>query len=135
MPPRLFTATLATFVLLPAVVRADPAADEFFEKNVRPILAEKCVGCHGPEKAKNGLRLDTREGLLKGGDHGDAVVPGKPKESRLIGAVRYADPNLTMPPKGKLSDREIAALEKWVELGVPWPAKTTLTDPHVIDKA
>src|SRR5262249_12262570 len=132
---RRFLPALGLVALLPAVARADAAGDEFFEKNVRPVLAEKCVGCHGPEKAKGGLRLDTREWVLKGGDHGDVVVPGKPKESRLVKAVRYADADLQMPPKGKLPDREVAALEKWVELGVPWPAKAAISDPSAIEKA
>src|SRR5208282_5623324 len=64
--------------------KADPAAVEFFERNVRPILATRCQGCHGPAKQKGGLRLDARAAVLAGGSTGPAVVPGKPKESLLV---------------------------------------------------
>src|SRR4051794_27013799 len=66
----------------------DPAAIDFFEKSVRPLIVERCQSCHGPGKAKAGLRLTDRESLLKGGDSGPAVVPNAPEESRLIRAVR-----------------------------------------------
>ncbi|MCI0700477.1 MAG: PSD1 and planctomycete cytochrome C domain-containing protein [Planctomycetia bacterium] len=112
---------------------ADPAVD-FFEKNVRPVLVEKCLSCHA-DKEKGGLRLDTRAGVLKGGERGAVVVPGKPKESRLLTAIRHTDEDLKMPPSGKLPAREIAALEKWIELGVPWPEKVTLAAPDAIAKA
>jgi mono/diheme cytochrome c family protein len=98
---------------------SDPAAAEFFEKEVRPILAERCQGCHGASKHKNGLRLDSRAAALAGGITGPAVVPGKPEESLLIDAINYGD--LQMPPKAKLTAPEIAALTKWVALGAPWP--------------
>jgi len=129
MPVALSIIALVAFS--PSCHAADPAAIEFFEKNVRPVLVEKCLACHGGEKAKGGLRLDTREGVLKGGADGIAVVPGKPKESRLITAIRHTDEDLKMPA-AKLPDREIAALEKWVELGAPWPEKVTLAAPNVI---
>ncbi len=99
----------------------DPAAIDFFEKSVRPLIVEKCQSCHGPGKAKAGLRLTDRESLLKGGDSGPAVVPNAPDESRLIQAVRYLD-EIKMPPKQKLSAAQIRALERWVAWGVPWPA-------------
>jgi uncharacterized protein DUF1553/uncharacterized protein DUF1549/cytochrome c len=114
---------------------ADPASDEFFEKNVRPVLVEKCLSCHAGEKPKGGLRLDTRESALEGGKGGAVVVPGKVQDSRLVAAVRHADEDLKMPPTGKLPAREIAALEKWVELGAPWPAKLTLAAPDAIARA
>ena len=99
----------------------DPAVVESFEKTVRPLLIERCVSCHGPQKQKGGLRLDTAEGLVNGGDSGPVVVAGKPDESSLIRAVRYAD-DLKMPPKGRLSDAEVAALTDWVRSGAEWPA-------------
>src|SRR5262245_40416685 len=71
----------------PAPVSA-PAA-EFFEKHVRPVLVEHCHSCHGPKKRRGGLRLDSRAGLLKGGDSGAAVVPGQPEKSLLVRAVRH----------------------------------------------
>ncbi len=104
----------------------EAASIEFFEKNVRPVLVEKCLSCHGAAKAKGGLRLDSREALIRGGNGGAVVVAGKPKESRLITAIYFHDPDLRMPPRGKLPDRTIAALEKWVELGVPWSKNATL---------
>ena len=99
---------------------ADPAGAEFFEKAVRPLLAEKCQKCHGGDKVRGGLRLFGRGQLLKGGDSGPAVVPGKPEQSLLIQAVEYRG-DLKMPPTGKLPDREIARLRRWVALGAPWP--------------
>lgn len=97
---------------------------EFFEKKIRPILVDDCYKCHSQEsqKVKGGLLLDTREGSLKGGDTGPAVVPGDLDKSLLIKAVRYTDDDLQMPPKGKkLSSEKIADLEAWVKMGAPDP--------------
>jgi hypothetical protein len=116
--------------------RADPvtpADNEFFEKNVRPVLVEKCLSCHSGEKAKGGLRLDTREMMMQGGDGGKVVVSGNAKQSRLIEAVRQTG-ELKMPQSGKLADREIATLEEWVNRGAPWPAKVSLAAPDLIAK-
>ena len=100
----------------------DEAGAEFFERRVRPLLAEHCYGCHSAkaEKVKAGLLVDSREGLLKGGESGPAVVAGKPEQSRLIEAVRYSNPEFQMPPRRRLSDEQVAALVRWVELGAPW---------------
>jgi hypothetical protein len=108
----------------------DPAAVDFFEKNVRPILSTRCHGCHGPTKQKGGLRLDSRAAVLAGGTTGPAVVPGNPGESLLVGAINYRE-SLQMPPKSKLPSREIATLTEWVDRGVPWGvdrSRTTLRD-------
>src|SRR4051794_37800507 len=99
----------------------DRSAIERFERTVRPLLIERCVSCHGAQKQRGGLRLDTAEGPANGGDSGPVVVAGKPDESPLIRAVRYLD-ELKMPPKGRLSDAEIAALTDWVRSGAEWPA-------------
>src|SRR4051794_8590389 len=99
----------------------DAAAPDFFEKSIRPLIVEKCQCCHGDKKAKSGLRLTDRASLLKGGEGGAVVVPHAPDQSPLIRAVRYLD-ELKMPPKQKLSAGEIAALERWVAAGAPWPA-------------
>ncbi len=96
-------------------------AAEFFEAKVRPVLATRCVSCHGPAKQKAGLRLDTAEGLKKGGESGPVVDPGKPETSRLVDAVRYHDDSLQMPPKGKLPEPEVEALARWVKAGAVWP--------------
>jgi hypothetical protein len=101
-----------------------PVQTEFFESKIRPLLVENCYKCHsaGAEKLKGGLLLDTRDGVLKGGDTGPAIVPGKPDDSLLIKAVRYADKDLQMPPSDKkLPDNLIASLEQWVRMGAPDP--------------
>jgi Protein of unknown function (DUF1553)/Protein of unknown function (DUF1549)/Planctomycete cytochrome C len=100
-----------------------PAQLQFFEKQVRPVLVEHCYECHsaGAKKIKGGLRLDSRQAVLRGGDSGPAVEPGEPEKSLLVRAVTYADPELQMPPEHKLSRREIDALAEWVRMGVPDP--------------
>jgi hypothetical protein len=102
-----------------ANVRADGPDAEFFEKRVRPILAERCLACHGGEKTKGGLKLTDRAAVLMGGDSGPAAVTGSPDDSLIIQAIHYRD-EPRMPPKGKLSDAEIATLTRWVERGLPW---------------
>jgi len=115
------TALLATAFALNAPAFSDEGID-FFEKKVRPLLAERCLECHSPEKkVKGGLRLDTREGWMHGGDGGPAIVPGDLEKSMLITAVRYKDRDLQMPEKRKLPDEEIAILEQWVKMGAPDP--------------
>ncbi len=127
MSCRLSRSILASLCVLalsagPAASQAPTAAGaEFFEKHIRPLLAERCLECHGGgKKVRGGLRLTARAELLRGGDSGPAVVAGKPDASLLIQAVRYRD-DLRMPPKAKLSDREIEALTRWVRMGLPWP--------------
>jgi len=97
------------------------AREQFFEQNVRPLLAENCYSCHGDKKQKGGLRLDSLESILKGGDSGAAVVPGKPAESLLVEAINYQE--LEMPPTGKLSPEKVAVLTRWISLGAPWPSR------------
>ena len=113
---------------------ADPTDNAFFEKSIRPILVEKCLGCHGPKAEKGGLRLDSREAALLGGTDGVVLIPGKPGESRLLAAVKQTG-QLKMPKDGKLSDAEVAALEKWIALGAPWPAEVELLPPKGIETA
>jgi hypothetical protein len=115
--------TVAIALLLALQQPADAAGMEFFEKKVRPVLIDRCYSCHSAtaKKVKGGLLLDTREGTLKGGESGVAIVPGHPEKSRLVTAVRWSDPDLQMPPKEKLPDDEIAALEEWVKRGAPDP--------------
>ena len=105
----------------------EPSSLEFFEKKVRPLLAERCYECHATgegKKLKGGLALDTREGARKGGDSGPAVVPGDAKKSLLLEAMRYAKNDLQMPPEkdgGKLSDAVIKDFEKWIQTGAADP--------------
>jgi len=95
----------------------------FFEAKVRPLLVEKCYSCHSESanKVRGGLAVDSRQSLIRGGDTGPAIVPGKPDRSLLIEAIQYDNEALQMPPKGKLTDAEIATLTRWVQLGAPWP--------------
>ena len=81
--------------------KMDPAGLEFFEKNIRPILTERCYECHSKEKgvSKGGLIMDSRQGMLAGGDLGPAVVPGDLKKSLMVVAVHQADPDISMPPR------------------------------------
>src|ERR1035438_6056073 len=101
-----------------------PAQSEFFESKIRPIFVNNCYPCHSPQapKIKCGLLLDTRSGILAGGDNGPAIVPGDPDKSLLIKAVSYTDQDLQMPPKNKkLSEADIASLISWVKMGAPDP--------------
>jgi cytochrome c553 len=94
----------------------------FFESKIRPVLIAECVECHGAEKAKGGLRLDSRAGWQKGGDSGAAVVPGKPAESLLLRSIRHEEPDLKMPDKApKLEDAVLKDFERWIALGAPDP--------------
>jgi hypothetical protein len=119
---------LSLMIGAPARAAQDPPAPapeqaEFFEKRIRPVLTEKCFKCHSDqaEKLKGALHLDTREGVLKGGANGPAVVPGDPDRSLLIKAVRWVDEDLKMPPKEKLKPDQIADFEQWVRMGAPDP--------------
>lgn len=139
------TLIAAMFVMLPAarsVIAAapetspefPPAAIEFFEKEVRPLMAAACYECHSRDAKtlRGGLMLDARADILKGGDTGAAIVPGKPKESLLVDAINYGD-TYQMPPKKRLAPEQIAVLTKWVEMGAPWPKETTKVDPKKFD--
>ncbi len=121
---------LATFLLLHAPGPASPQEEaggiEFFEKKIRPVLVARCYKCHSleAEKVKGGFLIDSREGLLKGGNSGPAVVPGRPEQSLLVMAIRGADDDMKMPPKGELlAAHEVADFEEWIRLGVPDPRK------------
>jgi cytochrome c553 len=110
-----FAVTLVLAASLP--LRAFADAD--FESHVRPLLAEHCWRCHG-EKAKAGLRLDSREAILAGGDSGPAMIVGQPDKSLLVRALEYQG-ELRMPPKGKLSTAEVLKVKLWIARGAPWP--------------
>jgi len=117
------------FLVAAASAFHSPAADftsdglEFFEKRIRPVLMDRCFKCHSAqsEKLKGGLRLDSRAGLLKGGDTRAAIVPGDPERSLLLEAIRYGNLDLQMPPKGKLTDQQIADFTAWLKMDAPWP--------------
>ena len=127
------TIALATLLalaggLLPTMGAA-AAADEFFEGKIRPLLIARCYECHSTESGKRegGLALDSRQGWLRGGDSGTAIVPGNAGQSLLIRAIRYDDESLQMPPEeagGKLSQHEIDLLTEWVARGAEDPRTT-----------
>jgi hypothetical protein len=128
---RILSGLLAGFLLggtlLPArAATLDPQQVAYFEKNVRPVLAERCYKCHSVEqgKSKGGLTLDTRAGWQKGGEGGAVIVPGKPDDSVLMTAIGYTEATLRMPPAvagGKLPEEQIAAIKHWIEMGASDP--------------
>jgi hypothetical protein len=120
LPPLFLSLTLTFFVPTPPLHADD---GEFFETKVRPVLVQHCYGCHSRQakKLRGGLRLDSREAMLAGGDNGPAIIPGQPDKSRLVEAVTYTNVDLQMPPRGKLSEAAIADLTAWVKMGAPWP--------------
>ena len=131
---------IAIFCLLLGVCQttsgepADPSpqsatTQEFFNFQIKPLLAARCQKCHGATSDKGGLSLASKEKALAGGDTGPVVVPGKPEESLLIQAVGYADDSLQMPPDGKLSDEQIGLLTRWVKEGAEWSDETPVTPP------
>ncbi len=131
---------LLLFAAVPTAVLAVPwlrAAPVDFEKDVRPILAEKCTLCHGPDEAKAGLRLTGIEPatrVLESGRRG--VVPGEPEHSEMLARVKTTDPEEHMPPPGKgepLTEAEVAVIERWIAEGAVWPKHwsfTTLRQPE-----
>ena len=125
-------AVLTLLLLLAASVAsaADPAptGDDFFEKEVRPLLVERCLKCHGETKPKGDLRLTSRDHLLEGGVRGPAVAPGKPDDSLIVQAVRYKDAP-KMPPTGKLDDRRDPGAHPLGRDGRPWPKTAVLAPP------
>ena len=104
------------------------AADQtpHFAEDMLPLLQAKCFSCHGPEKQEGGLRLDSLAAAKIGGDRGPSIVAGSVDQSLLIQAISFVDPDLQMPPKLKLSDREIALLTEWVKAGAEWPEPVTV---------
>jgi hypothetical protein len=108
---------------------ADPAGGDladgqqhvdFFERRIRPLLIDNCHKCHSSERQESNLRLDSREAMIRGGDIGAAIVPGRPEESLLVDAVRHGE-IVQMPPQRKLTARQIDDLVNWIEIGAPWP--------------
>ncbi|MFO0956121.1 MAG: PSD1 and planctomycete cytochrome C domain-containing protein [Isosphaeraceae bacterium] len=124
--PRTWLAAAGIIVALAGTAKAQQSgreAADFFEKRVRPVLAEACYSCHGPDKQSAGLRVDSLQSLLNGGSgEGASIVPGKPDESPMIRAISHEDEVLKMPPKKKLSQEAIDNLSAWVKMGAPWPA-------------
>jgi cytochrome c553 len=115
---------IAFLILLIATpyARSQDAGVALFESKIRPVLVAECVECHGAEKTKGGLRLDSRTGWQKGGDSGAVIVPGKPLESLLLRSIRHEEPDLKMPDKApKLEDAVLKDFERWIAMGAPDP--------------
>ena len=108
---------------VPAAETPSPAGLELFEKKIRPTLVNECYKCHSAtsEKLKGNLLLDTRDGILAGGDTGPAVIPGDPANSLLLKAIRRVDKDTAMPPKKTLGKDVITDFTQWIQLGAPWP--------------
>ena len=114
--------TAAAQAEAPAKDASKAASPEWFEEKIRPLLAARCFECHTDDKS-GGLRLDSRDAMLQGGESGSAIEPGKPDESLLIQVVRRVPKVPAMPKKAaKLKDEEIEALVDWIRAGAPWPA-------------
>jgi mono/diheme cytochrome c family protein len=115
MPRFLHIAAVAAFALGLSQTRAEEASQPFSGK-VQQLFATKCFDCHSAkaEEVKSGLKLDTLDDILKGGAMGAAVVPGEPENSFLLKALRYEEADYQMPPSGRLSDEDIAAVEQWI---------------------
>lgn len=110
------------FLLLPAGVCDEADRIRFFEQKIRPVLAEHCYHCHSvSNKRRGGLLLDSRAGILEGGDSGPAVVPGRPDDGLLLKVLEYDPDQIRMPPKGRLSDRIIQDFRQWIAAGAEWP--------------
>ncbi|QDU60775.1 Planctomycete cytochrome C [Planctomycetes bacterium Pan216] len=114
----------------------DAAGLEYFENHIRPLLANRCFDCHSEDYTEGGLRLDSFDHVLKGGDSGEpALVAGKPDASLLVEAIRYKNDDFQMPPDERLPAKEIAALERWIEMGAPWPGadQAARTASHITE--
>ena len=125
---KLTISILFVFTLVASQLNAQSNGNELFETKIRPVLVDNCYACHSSKMKKpmGGLVLDTKEGVLKGGVSGAAIVPGKPAESLLIRVMRYGDPMLKMPPAGQLPDNVIADFEQWIAAGAPDPRTETV---------
>ncbi len=117
----LLTLALVASLAVAAPPAADREPDTFFELKIRPVLAGTCFKCHGGDKTSRGLRVDSREALLKGGAGGPAIVPGEPEKSLLVRALRHTSEELAMPPGRRLPEAVAADFATWVTRGAPWP--------------
>jgi hypothetical protein len=130
MRPRLLLEwAVIAFCCLCALARAEDSPAQHFARHVQPLLASRCLSCHGSDEQEGGLRLDSRAAALKGGERGPAVIPEKPAESLLIRAIKHEKHEYAMPPKERLAAGDIAALERWIKDGAFWPEKITLSSP------
>src|SRR5437764_4280788 len=128
----LLAAVRAAVAIDPAKLPAPATRQVEFIKDIQPIFADHCVGCHGPKKQEAEFRLDAKEIALKGGELGSAIVPGKSAESLLIRLVAEVEPGKFMPKKGeRLTTEQIGLLRAWIDQGGIWPdsASVETADP------
>lgn len=133
--PLFLIASVAAGVCLAAVVSgcrtapgppAPPSSPAYYTTQVQPILRDNCYRCHASMNHKGGLRLDSRAAILQGGKSGPVVVAGHPEQSLLVALIRHQGPAahpMPMPPKDKLSDADVATIEKWIRAGALMPAE------------
>jgi ankyrin repeat protein len=117
---------------------APPAGAIDYDRDIKPILSEKCFSCHGPRQQLSGLRLDLRQNALRGGDYGVVIVPGKAAESKLIQRLTGSAVGIQMPPTGPLDPQQIATLRAWIDQGAEMPGRASdavlverVTEPKV----
>ena len=129
---------LMTYIIAGMLVAGVTPSDvRHFTDAVEPVLKAKCYSCHGKDKKSGGLRIDSLKAMLKGGDSGPAIVPGDLKKSLLLEAISFKNPMNQMPPKEKLSDKDIAAISLWVKQGAVWPEEVSVLfdeDPSFLSK-
>ncbi|MBX3420759.1 MAG: PSD1 domain-containing protein [Pirellulaceae bacterium] len=123
MNPKRLACALIVLCAQVAVAQPAPQADEWFETHIRPLLAQRCLECHSQadNQTEGGLALDTAEGWQRGGGRGPAIIPHQPAASLFLIAVEYGDPELQMPPDGKLSQAEVDLLTQWIKHGAHDP--------------
>lgn len=127
--------SLLSLLSVGQLTAAEQVDDAFFESRIRPLLIQKCAECHGRTQSKNGLRVDSRDALIKGGDSGAAIVSGNAAASLLIRAIRRTDADLQMPPKASLAANEVADFVRWVDAGAPWPAFQPVKSKRLVTTA
>jgi cytochrome c553 len=110
-------------------VAAEPTSPEYFETQIRPVLAANCFECHGPKKQESDVRLDSREGMMIGNSDGPVIVPGDAEKSRLVKAVRRKG-EIKMPPEKAIPEAAVEALAIWVKAGAPWPEQKVATSSN-----
>lgn len=133
----------ASLLLCSSLSAAEPAPSrdkqlEFFELHIRPVLIDKCADCHtGGADAESPLALQSRADLLKGGDFGPAIVPGKPQASLLFQSIQRTHKELKMPPDAeeRLNAETLGHFKRWIEWGAPWPAEQTKARPTIDTKS
>jgi cytochrome c553 len=115
----LLVSTVGCLITSSALAASDDDGHKFFETKIRPLFSKHCYRCHGAKKQESDLRLDSYEAMMEGGAAGISIVPDEPDESLLLTALKYVDDDLQMPPDKRLSDKQIADVRKWIEMGAP----------------